>query len=110
SGRWPAYLARSGLGSNRSAWNGPPFMKRWMTLLARGAKWTAELAAPAIAGSAKKGAAPKTPRPPPRVCSSARRGIEAGEGRWVDIGGIRSGREGSEAAPWDGASPPNFNR
>src|SRR5580700_4501799 len=26
-GRWPAYLLIAGLGSKRSPWNGPPFMK-----------------------------------------------------------------------------------
>ena len=30
----PGYLVRSGLGSNVSTCDGPPFMKRWMTRLA----------------------------------------------------------------------------
>src|SRR5829696_5813026 len=36
---WPASLMRSGLGSKRSTWLGPPDMKGKMTRLAFGAKW-----------------------------------------------------------------------
>src|ERR1051325_10212150 len=36
---WPARRTRSGLGSNRSTWLGPPDMKRKITLLALGWKW-----------------------------------------------------------------------
>ena len=35
---WPARRIKSGFGSNRSTWLGPPDMKRKMTLRARGAK------------------------------------------------------------------------
>src|SRR5688572_9632174 len=38
SGSWPWYFARAGFGSNVSTWDGPPFMNRWMTCLAFGAK------------------------------------------------------------------------
>src|SRR4051794_30759517 len=34
----PLYFSRAGLGSNVSTWDGPPFMNRWMTRLARGLK------------------------------------------------------------------------
>ena len=37
-GAVPASLVSIGLGSNKSTWLGPPFMKSWMTLLALGAK------------------------------------------------------------------------
>src|SRR4051794_32846598 len=35
----PANLARAGLGSKVSTWDGPPFMKRWMTRLALAGNW-----------------------------------------------------------------------
>ena len=37
-GGCPSYFFSVGLGSNRSIWLGPPFMKRWITDLARGSK------------------------------------------------------------------------
>ena len=40
-GAVPARRFKAGLGSNRSIWLGPPFMKRWMTLLARAGNWGA---------------------------------------------------------------------
>src|SRR3989442_16032943 len=38
SGVWPAYLASAGLGSNVSTCEGPPFIKRKITRLARAGK------------------------------------------------------------------------
>jgi hypothetical protein len=35
---WSAYLASAGLGSKVSTCDGPPFKKKWITRLARGAK------------------------------------------------------------------------
>ena len=37
-GAEPANFWSAGLGSNRSTWLGPPFMNRWMTAFAFGAK------------------------------------------------------------------------
>ncbi len=37
-GRWPLYFSSAGFGSNVSTWDGPPFIKRWITCFARGAK------------------------------------------------------------------------
>ena len=38
-GRLPLYFSSAGLGSNVSTCDGPPFMNKWITCLARGAKW-----------------------------------------------------------------------
>ena len=38
-GRWPACLARRGLWSKVSTWEGPPGIKSWMTRLALAGKW-----------------------------------------------------------------------
>ncbi|MEY3459408.1 MAG: hypothetical protein RL215_2565 [Planctomycetota bacterium] len=43
-GRCPAYLRSEGLGSKKSPWKGPPFMKRWITRRARGGKCVGGLA------------------------------------------------------------------
>src|SRR3569623_994528 len=37
-GSCPAYFSRAGFGSNVSTCDGPPFMNRWITALARGGK------------------------------------------------------------------------
>ena len=37
-GSWPAYRSRAGLGSNVSTCDGPPFMNKKMTRLARAGK------------------------------------------------------------------------
>ena len=41
AGRWPWYFSSRGLWSKVSTWETPPFISRWITRLARGAKWGA---------------------------------------------------------------------
>ena len=51
AGAWPSYLSRAGLGSNVSTCDGPPFMNRKMTRLARAGK-SGALGASGIVGGA----------------------------------------------------------
>src|SRR5579885_2289569 len=74
--RWPANRLIDGLGSRRSGPNGPPFMNRWMTRLARGRNCGAWLAvARARAEGARRLARPRAPKPPPRARIMSRRVI-----------------------------------
>ena len=61
----PWYLSSIGLGSNVSTCDGPPFMNRKMTLLARGPKWGG-------LGARGFGAAPDVP--PSEAARAAQRG------------------------------------
>src|SRR5687768_7374606 len=75
---WPAYLIRSGFGSNRSTWLGPPCMNSQITRLARGAKCGSAGArgffAAALAFSPESNeASASIPAPPPAVRKKSRR-------------------------------------
>src|SRR5262249_43588308 len=79
----PSSLASIGLGSNVSTCDGPPFMNRKMSRLARGAKCGARGARGLLAfrddsiairpASAKTVARPRAPNPPPIRQSTSRR-------------------------------------
>src|SRR5438093_918068 len=95
----PAYLARSGLGSNVSTWEGPPFMNRWITRLAFAGKCGDFGASGLINRSAVAAGAPSAPSVPsspvspsianpiPERESSSRRvsNVSSSFGRWLDI-------------------------
>ena len=83
---WPAYLARSGLGSNKSMWLGPPCMNSQMTRLARGAKCGCRGASGSVApGQAARAsccirpAKAKPPIPPPAFSKNCRRSCRCGK-------------------------------
>src|SRR5687767_16009289 len=63
---WPASRIRSGFGSNRSTWLGPPDMKRKMTLLALAWKWVGDGDSGLIDGGASAASKPS------RLSSEAR--------------------------------------
>src|SRR6185437_5546920 len=84
----PLYFASAGLGSNVSTCEGPPFINRKMTRLARGVKWGAlgasGLLAPLVAACSEEPsnpspastlAKPRAPKPLPRLHSICRRFI-----------------------------------
>src|SRR6478736_5446179 len=84
---WPACLARAGLGSNVSTWEGPPLQKKWMTRLAFAAKW-GSLGARGLVGSAARVAwsarrveRPRRPRPEPALVNNSRRVRDMADGR-----------------------------
>ena len=105
-GRWPAYLASIGLGSNVSTCDGPPFMNRKMTRFARAGKcggrgasgfegtsasdglWLCAGPAPRAPASASTLASPRAPNPPPMRQSNSRR--EKGRGEKSDCEEWRS--------------------
>src|SRR3954467_1359706 len=81
-GCWPACFSRQGLGSKVSTCEGPPFMKRKMTLFARGARWRTEAVmgeaeADASAPRPSSPARPTAPKPPAMRRSMSRREGEA---------------------------------
>jgi hypothetical protein len=55
-------LFKDGFGSNKSHWNGPPFMNKWITRFAFGAKWGAGFPEAELA---KRLASAKVPIPAP---------------------------------------------
>src|SRR5262245_22615646 len=81
----PLRFVNSGFGSKVSTCDGPPFMNRWMTRLARagncgpfGARALADLiSAASKPESAMTPARPRTPIPVPTRCSMSRRVMEA---------------------------------
>src|SRR5947208_4983052 len=93
---WPLYFVRAGFGSNVSTWDGPPFMNRWMTCLARGLKcggFGASGLVPAAKSrwSSRRAARPRVPRPVPTRASIWRR----------EIGNMRRDPGGGMGGRWD---------
>src|SRR6185436_7652913 len=83
----PAHFFSNGLGSKLSSWEGPPFMKRWITRLALGAKCGclrdsgAREGCPVVSAACnaptprKTPAKPRAPMPIPERHSACRREI-----------------------------------
>ena len=90
-GRWPLYLSRAGLGSKVSTCDGPPFMNRKMTRLARalniggfGARGLSFFGASSARRSPSPAsivARPRAPKPPPIRQSTWRRVIRCCGGK-----------------------------
>src|SRR6266508_3000375 len=87
---WPANRIKSGFGSNKSTWLGPPDMKRKMTARARGVKWggrgasgfglargfSATVSAANRSSRSKSDASASSPNPPPARRKKSRRETE----------------------------------
>jgi hypothetical protein len=87
-------LRSAGLGSKKSAWKGPPFMKRWMTRRARGGKCVGGLAECALDSAARAAARAAEPAPAPSCLTRRRREygqtelVVWGRAVWVPESGI----------------------
>src|SRR5438876_5864544 len=73
SGCFPSNFSSSGFGSNVSTCDGPPFMKRKITRLARGAKCATGPSPPAAAILGSIPASPTMPKPAHIRCNICRR-------------------------------------
>src|SRR5829696_6760590 len=73
----PWYLSSSGLGSNVSTWDGPPFMNRWTTCFAQAGKCGFFGASGFGASPWSRSARARDPNPRPERTSRSRRVIMA---------------------------------